>query len=242
MIEEASRRPEALVLKDNLYGALSAPNTVSIGETAEAIAAQRDGDILRLLELRKAGELPFPTAVILITNPLVELTHPYSTTPFLLEIPKKPGRTGPISVRSSLRRLRKDGVVEDSLQALELLGPHTITDRGGSKLLTRTVEEIQEIDAIRDLIPQGTQIERRRSLRELRDGLIIDRFIFAVANNSVTRYSSIRVDRRGDIIFVAYSYHRRRPQQFMIEAPNQDKYSAERNERLSVLLAKLGLV
>lgn len=241
MIEDGLAPKEALVIQSTLYGISIALHTPVTGEARENILAQRDVAILRLLELRKENAVPFPTSVTLLTNPLIEIIHPYSRTPFLLE-PTRNSRGGETySIESSLRNLRKTDVVGNSLQALDLLIPYKNSDKAGSKFLTRTTEEIAEIEAIRDSIPAGTEVEKRRYLRELRDKLIIDRFITVAVNKTFPLYSNIQVDRSGKFVIVTYFYHGKKNKQYFIEEPDPRKYSPERNEKLSILLAKLGL-
>lgn len=242
MREKGSIINEASAIEDDLYRISIALRAAPIGGALEKILAQQsDMTVIKRLELRKKETVPLPTSVVLLRNPEIETIHPYSRTPFLLKISRKSRGREDYDIKSNLRRLRKRGVAEDSMQTHDLLKPFTDSDEDSSKFLIRTAEEIAEIEAIRESIPPGTEVEKRKYLRELGDKLIIDRFISAAVNKTIPLYSNVHVDKSGKFVFVSYYYHGKINKQFVIENPDWEKYDSGRNEKLSILLAKLRL-
>lgn len=224
MTEKGLTINEASAVEDDLYRISIALQAAPIGGALEKILVQQnDMTVIKRLELRKKETVPLPTSVVLLRNPR-----------------KSRGREN-YDIRSNLRRLRKSGVAEDSMQTHDLLKPLTDSDEDSSKFLIRTAEEIAEIEAIRESIPPGTEVEKRKYLRELRDKLIIDRFISAAVNKTIPLYSAVHVDRSEKFVFVSYYYHGKINKQFVIENPDWEKYDQSRNEKLSILLAKLRL-
>ena len=234
---------EAEALRGELIKARIELSAKPTEEAREETEINRDLAFLRLLEIRKLGALPFPshTSLALSSVETPESLHEFSQNQISINFPRANDPDNPDRIRSKLSNLRKKGIAENSMDALGLLTPFQIIASYGTEVFPRTIKEIEAIDKARESIPQGENTERRRNLRELKDRLVIDRLLRLTLDQALPDATRVIVDISKGIVILRIIT--RSPLTKVITIENlSDKYTRERNEKLGVTLAKLGLV
>lgn len=225
-------------------------NLLSSGLKAEGkhpnLVLEHEEKVMELMTRRKEGNFQ-NVKITLAKNPTEEI-HAVSQTPIVIDFPTAAHPAILFTTTSSLKSLRRKGVSQNSLEALDLISPYetSLEERvHNNNFWFRTLRELREISRIYDGLEKGRDSEKRKELRELRDRLVIDRIITPYANNDLPDYLTVGVSFSNQLVQVRVTMKMSDKkndifESIFIEGPDVRKYSAERNQKLSVALARLG--
>jgi len=200
-----------------------------------------------MLTGRRKGE--FQDVRIWLKKHRLEEIHEYSRTPLIIDLPTTARITKLPRTTTSLNKLRRIDLSQDSLEARELISPYEIAPPGSvsnKDFYIRTLGEIEEISRLYDGLEKGKDKDKRKELRQLRDRLIIDRIVVPYALKNLPEYirASVGLNNRLVTVFVITGEGEDEflnEQPLIIEAPIEGRYSAERNRKLTESLGFLGL-
>lgn len=210
------------------------------------VSVQEHGEhLMELLTRRKEGE--FQDVNVWLKQHRLEEIHVFSQTPVIIDFPPSSTLSKLRRTTSTLKMLRRKDIAQNSLEALKLISPYKAAQPNSVNIKNfydRTLGEIEEISRLYDGFAKGTDKNKRKELRQLRDRLIIDRIIFPFVHNGLPENINVGVNLSNQLVSVRLSIVTGNDKDIiktiLIEGPDVRKYSAQRNQKLSELLVSLG--